>query len=517
MLSFVLHHIIFFIHCSQYHHKMVALGVRKKLLTLVHVAILAGVVPVYVKGQNCGCAVNECCSQFGFCGNASEYCGLVCRDPCSASPPLTAASGVVPVYVKGQSCGCAENECCSQYGYCGTTSEYCGLGCQEGPCSASPPSPPLTAASGPQDSQIIDTIEPNAFLNYSQRLVSADGRFQLGFFNTSSPGGAYLGIWYTNDAYDSKVWVANRDKPIQGSQGYLIMEADGLLRIMHDGGSPIPLNANEAAPNSTATLENSGNFRVKELNSDGSTKRVLWQSFDYPTNTLLPGMKLGINLKTQQKWMLTSWLTNQIPAAGSFSLEWNLTANRTGQLVMRHRGDMYWVSGVGSNSDFENVGTMTSDGLYYNFSYASNENESYFSYSVPNGHVSRWVLTSDGQLTDISKPIYVRSGMCFGYSSDRGCVKQNVPNCRNGNQKFEKRRGYFLPPSPHLDDNSNISIGDCWTQCWSNCSCVGFSTFPNNETGCRFYTSQFVEDHFGDREQLYVLIETGKRTPPGVQ
>jgi hypothetical protein len=96
-------------------------------------------------------------------------------------------------------------------------------------------------------------------------------------------------------------------------------------------------------------------------------------------------------------------------------------------LVMRHRGDMYWVSGVGSNSDFENVGTMTLDGLYYNFSYVSNENESYFNYSSPDMDVSRWVLYSDGSLSDNPKLIFVRSGMCFGYSSDRGCVEQNAP------------------------------------------------------------------------------------------
>ncbi|KAE7998281.1 hypothetical protein FH972_002840 [Carpinus fangiana] len=369
--------------------------------------------------------------------------------------------------------------------------------------------------SGPRLSHATnDTIKPGEVLRYSQHLVSNDGRFQLGFNNTNLVGG-YLAIWYTNDAYESKVWIANRDKPIQASQGNLTMDADGRLMIVHDGeGSPIVLNANEAAPNSIATLENSGNFRVKELNSDGSTKGVLWQSFDYPTNTLLPGMKLGINFKTQQKWMLTSWVTDQIPAPGGFSLEWELMENGTGQLVMRHRGDMYWVSGVGSNSDFENVGTMTSDGRYYNFSYVSNENESYFNYSSPDMDVSRWVLYSDGQLTDNPKAIFVRKGMCFGYSSDGGCVKQNVPNCRNSNQKLEERYGYFLPPSPRWDGNSSLSIGDCWAQCWSNCSCSGFGTV--DKPGCRFFTSQFEEDQPFNRQLFYVVIKTGKHPPPTI-
>ena len=83
-----------FIHCSQQQYpNMAALRVKKNLLTLVAVAlILAG----YVKAQNCGCAANECCSQYGYCGTDSEYCGLGCKEgPCTGTTsPTTPSSGV---------------------------------------------------------------------------------------------------------------------------------------------------------------------------------------------------------------------------------------------------------------------------------------------------------------------------------------------------------------------------------------------------------------------------------------
>ncbi|KAB8843552.1 hypothetical protein FH972_026765 [Carpinus fangiana] len=53
---------------------------------------------------------------------------------------LVAVALILAGYVKAQSCGCAANECCSQYGYCGTTSEYCGQGCKEGHCTTTPSS-----------------------------------------------------------------------------------------------------------------------------------------------------------------------------------------------------------------------------------------------------------------------------------------------------------------------------------------------------------------------------------------
>ncbi|XP_062148664.1 G-type lectin S-receptor-like serine/threonine-protein kinase CES101 [Alnus glutinosa] len=372
---------------------------------------------------------------------------------------------------------------------------------------------------GPQLSHakvIGDSIKPGEVLGPKQLLVSASGRFELKFFDNSSvDGGGYLGI--CNTFYNKWVWVANRDTPIRGSQVNFTMDADGLLKIVHDGGRPILLNANETAPNSTATLESSGNFIVKEFNSNGSTERVLWQSFDHPTDILLPGMKLGMNLKTQQKFMLTSWLTGRIPASGGFSLEWNLTANGTGLLIMRHQGDIYWVSGVGSNSDFENDSSL---------SYVSNENESYFIYSTPVStpvwNDFRWVLTEDGQLIDYKVSAHENKmstyGMCFGNSFDRGCVEQKAPNCRNSNHKFEKRRGSFLPKSICFSDfnSSIINIGECQAQCWRNCSCVGYNTIldVNEQTGCCFYINgQFVEDKTGDQEQLYVLIETGNQLP----
>ncbi|ESQ43553.1 hypothetical protein EUTSA_v10014413mg [Eutrema salsugineum] len=42
--------------------------------------------------------------------------------------------GLYFVTVKSQNCGCAPNYCCSQFGYCGTGDTYCGAGCRSGPC-----------------------------------------------------------------------------------------------------------------------------------------------------------------------------------------------------------------------------------------------------------------------------------------------------------------------------------------------------------------------------------------------
>ncbi|CAN7135419.1 unnamed protein product [Brassica rapa subsp. narinosa] len=37
------------------------------------------------------------------------------------------------ITTKAQNCGCWPDLCCSQFGFCGNTSDYCVVGCQQGP------------------------------------------------------------------------------------------------------------------------------------------------------------------------------------------------------------------------------------------------------------------------------------------------------------------------------------------------------------------------------------------------
>ncbi|KAG2721880.1 hypothetical protein I3843_02G086600 [Carya illinoinensis] len=78
---------------------MAALSSKKNLLTLVLVVILAGVLlPGNVKGQNCGCQANECCSQYGYCGTSNDYCGPGCKEgPCTSTTPTPSGGSVADV------------------------------------------------------------------------------------------------------------------------------------------------------------------------------------------------------------------------------------------------------------------------------------------------------------------------------------------------------------------------------------------------------------------------------------
>jgi hypothetical protein len=88
-------------------------------------------------------------------------------------------------------------------------------------------------------------------------------------------------------------------------------------------------------PNSTiGVLLDNGNFI---LTSKLHNNIVLWQSFDDPTNTWLPGAKIGYNRLTNESKTLKSWKNSENPENGRFSTELEVEKNGTSHLVL-----YYW-------------------------------------------------------------------------------------------------------------------------------------------------------------------------------
>ncbi|KAJ4760840.1 Serine/threonine-protein kinase [Rhynchospora pubera] len=134
-----------------------------------------------------------------------------------------------------------------------------------------------------------DTITINSSLSAQETLVSSGGVFTLGFFPADKH--KYLGIWYTKISQQTIVWVANRDSPINDTSGVLTFSSNGSnLQLQSTSNNVLwstSISANLVNP--VAQLLDTGNFVLKENN----TNNIAWQSFDHPTDTALPGMKIG--------------------------------------------------------------------------------------------------------------------------------------------------------------------------------------------------------------------------------
>uniref|UniRef100_A0A7C9AG60 Bulb-type lectin domain-containing protein n=1 Tax=Opuntia streptacantha TaxID=393608 RepID=A0A7C9AG60_OPUST len=151
-----------------------------------------------------------------------------------------------------------------------------------------------------------DTLTANDSLSINQTLISAEGKFELGFFSPANSNKYYVGIWYKDiPASDSIVWVANRDAPSSTDSCTLQLRSDGNLFILENGSNILWSTNLSQVENPALQLLDSGNLVIREADDENSD-HYIWQSFDYPTDTLLPGQKLGRNLKTRGTQFIAS-------------------------------------------------------------------------------------------------------------------------------------------------------------------------------------------------------------------
>ncbi|PQQ21607.1 G-type lectin S-receptor-like serine/threonine-protein kinase [Prunus yedoensis var. nudiflora] len=247
----------------------------------------------------------------------------------------------------------------------------------------------------------VYNISSSQPLAQGQTLVSPGRIFELGFFspNNNSDNNKYVGIWHKNILPRKVVWVANREKPIAAADtlASLAISSNGTLELV-DGKQNSVWSTNISVPSNTsaAMLLDSGNFVVKV--SIGAAD-PLWQSFDYPSDTLLPSMLLGFDSKSRMKKVLTAWKSESDPSTGMFLVE--LTPQVPSQVVIWMNGStLYYRSGPWDKSKF--IGVPTMDDEYqsgYNLDDNVQQGTKYFSYNILGKTVQAYIdITSEGIL-----------------------------------------------------------------------------------------------------------------------
>ncbi|KAL8107840.1 G-type lectin S-receptor-like serine/threonine-protein kinase B120 [Apium graveolens] len=240
----------------------------------------------------------------------------------------------------------------------------------------------------------MDSLSIKKSLSSNQTLVSKNGTFELGFFTPGDSTNYYVGIWYKNISEKTIVWVANRDKPITYpsrddstlvlSGGNLLLYSKSRIVVWRTSFVNSTSNATEAV------LLDTGNFVLRDELSN-----IVWQSFDYGTDTWLPGQTLWLEKGTRRIQVLTCWKNSDDPAPGIYSLGMD-PSSYFELFVWINMTEAKWRSGSwnGQNYTFApefNVESMK--GLRY----GSDQHSYYLIYdSSGDSTFTRAVLTSSG-------------------------------------------------------------------------------------------------------------------------
>uniref|UniRef100_M1DBD9 S locus glycoprotein n=1 Tax=Solanum tuberosum TaxID=4113 RepID=M1DBD9_SOLTU len=93
----------------------------------------------------------------------------------------------------------------------------------------------------------------------------------------------------------------------------------GILTLLNGSGRVIwSSDSTRHGQNPVAQLLDSGILVVRDAAED-KTQNYMWQSFDNPGDTTLPGTKVGINLKTSFHRSISSWKSTNDPSRGEFT------------------------------------------------------------------------------------------------------------------------------------------------------------------------------------------------------
>ena len=128
-------------------------------------------------------------------------------------------------------------------------------------------------------------------LSIENRLVSANGEYSAGFFPVGDNAFCFA-IWFNKSTNSTVVWMANRDDPVDGTGSKLSVLNEGKLILTNSVGITVwtartPALATSEATNLQLQLLNTGNLVLRN-----SKSVIIWQSFDSPTDTLLPQQAL---------------------------------------------------------------------------------------------------------------------------------------------------------------------------------------------------------------------------------
>ncbi|EEF29363.1 hypothetical protein RCOM_1170110 [Ricinus communis] len=143
-------------------------------------------------------------------------------------------------------------------------------------------------------------------LRFGVLRSSNPGHFAFGFYREGN--GFAVGIWFANIQQRTVIWTANRDDTPLPSDVTLTLSTDGRLVLQFNQGQEIPIS-DATLYASSASMLDSVNLVLYD-----SESRIICQTFDAPTDTIISGQRL---LAGKQ---LVASISNTNHSSGRFEL-----------------------------------------------------------------------------------------------------------------------------------------------------------------------------------------------------
>ncbi|KAL5200738.1 hypothetical protein ABZP36_021941 [Zizania latifolia] len=343
-----------------------------------------------------------------------------------------------------------------------------------------------------------DFLLPGSSLSVDGELHSPGGTFTCGF-QQISPNASTFSIWFSKSTQKTVVWSANPLHPVYSWGSKVEFNSDGGMILKDYSGQTVWTNDVSSSDAQRAQLLDSGNLVVK-----GKGGITLWQSFDSPTDTLLPTQSFTAAIK------LVS--TNRLLVPGHFSFHFDDQYLLTLFDDEKDISFIYWPEPRANIWQKHRIpSNSTRNGILDSWGHFHGSDNLTFTAADWGPNISRRLtLDYDGNLRLYSldmtgnwsvtwmvfpqlckvRGLCGRNGICVytpapacvcapGYDvidpSDRskGCSPRVNISCHGQVEFISLRHTDFL--GYDLSVHHSVSVNSCMEICSSDCNCVGFA------------------------------------------
>ncbi|KAF5737701.1 G-type lectin S-receptor-like serine/threonine-protein kinase SD3-1 [Tripterygium wilfordii] len=349
--------------------------------------------------------------------------------------------------------------------------------------------------------------------------ISPNGDFAIGFFSHSDqPNQFSVGIHFNSKSIplgkQIVVWVAGADVTV-GNKSYFELSHKGEF-VLFDSSTGVSAWTSKTSKLSVASalLHDDGNLIL--LNNEGF---IVWQSFDTPSDTLLPGQNFSVYkmLRAASKNSVSSYYSLYMNASGQLQLKWESSV-------------IYWTSHSHAHTNLTAV--FTSAGALQILNQKLNIVWSAFGEDHNDSVSFRFLkLDVDGNLRLYSwieasqswRPVWQaienqcgvfatcgERGICsfnssgsqicecpFEFASEhvQRCLTPYQQSCRSGTSMLTYEHSYLYGIYPPNDLVILSSLQQCKNLCLKDPTCTAV-TFMNDGTAqCRVKTTQYVSGY----------------------
>lgn len=344
--------------------------------------------------------------------------------------------------------------------------------------------------------------------------ASANGNFAIGFFKYC--GQYSVGIKFNSssipDCEQTVVWLAGASRRV-GGNSYFELTEQGELVLFDSASRQIVWTSNTSnADVESAVLRNDGNFILLDQKAN-----VVWQSFSYPSDTLLPGQNLsaGSVLRATSRNSVASVYTLSMDVSGQLQLRWETSV-------------IYWTKGNPSDSAVRAL--LSSDGILQLLNRRSKSVWSVYGEDHGDSDVKfRFLrLDSDGNLRLYSWANGSRSwipvwqafdnqcgvfatcglhGICVynasgshickcpftsAGNSSSDCLIPYDQSCASNYSILRYNNMFLYGIYPPNETVIQTSLQRCWRLCEEDPNCHAVSFINNGSAQCRLKKTQYV-------------------------